>query len=155
MVRNYNKTSKFDTVFSPDPFVVIGIADEGRKLLIEKSDGTTLTRHPDDLKPCITSSSFTPEPPIIKPQVNPWEILNTCDNDGDSDCVFVHQNPNQVNPPQAAVPQQDQLIQRERRRPTREVRAPERLGAHVYNEEQPFEGENDVIQPWWPGYPRD
>ena len=155
LVRNYNKTSKFDTVFSPDPFVVIGVADEGRKLLIEKYDGTTLTRHPDDLKPCITSSFFTPEPPIIKPQVNPWEILNTSDNDGDLDCVFVHQNQNQVNPPQAAIPQQDQLIQRERRRPTREVRAPERLGAHVYNEEQPFEGENDVIQPWWPGYPRD
>ena len=51
LVRNYNKTQKFQPLFCPEQYVVTDIADYGRKLQIERlSDGQTLVRHPDDLK---------------------------------------------------------------------------------------------------------
>ena len=51
LVRNYNKTSKFQPLFLPEQYIVTGIADHGRKLEIERvTDGQTLIRHPDDLK---------------------------------------------------------------------------------------------------------
>ena len=42
LVRNYNKKSKFQPIFSPEQYTITGIADHGRKLSIEReSDGKT------------------------------------------------------------------------------------------------------------------
>ena len=44
--------------------------------------------------------------------------------------------------------------QPELRRSGRNRGTPDRLGVHTYDEDQPLRGEGDVIQPWWPGFPR-
>ena len=44
--------------------------------------------------------------------------------------------------------------QHEPRRSERVRGNPDRLGSYVYNADQPLDGEDEVIQPWWPGYPR-
>ena len=51
LMRNYNKTRKFDPIFSPDPCVVVDVADNGRLLTIERlRDGAEFRRHPDDVR---------------------------------------------------------------------------------------------------------
>ena len=51
LLRNYNKTSKFDPYFSPNPCVVVNVADNGRLLTIERlRDGAEFRRHPDDVR---------------------------------------------------------------------------------------------------------
>ena len=51
LVRNYQKVRKFDPTFLPEQFVVIDVTNNGQCILIEgMSNGTTLKRHPDDLK---------------------------------------------------------------------------------------------------------
>ena len=51
LVRNYQKTSKFDPTFLPDPYVVLEISENGQCLTIESViNGGTLRRHPDDVK---------------------------------------------------------------------------------------------------------
>ena len=50
-VRNQGRTSKFAPYFGPDPYVIIHIQDNGRKLLLRRcTDGQELLRHPDDVK---------------------------------------------------------------------------------------------------------
>ena len=52
LVRNYKKSSKFQPIFIPEPYVVTQINDNGRYYLtLERvSDGQILKRHPDDVK---------------------------------------------------------------------------------------------------------
>ena len=51
LVRNYQKQRKFDPVFLPNDFVVIGIENGGLCIAVEDiCNGTQLKRHPDDLK---------------------------------------------------------------------------------------------------------
>ena len=45
-------------------------------------------------------------------------------------------------------------IQRQNQRPERHRRSPDRLGVVRYDAAHPLRGENLVIQPWWPNYPR-
>ena len=50
-VRNYQKTSKFEPTFLPDPFVIPDISENGQCLTLERiEDGGILRRHPDDVK---------------------------------------------------------------------------------------------------------
>ena len=164
LVRNYTITSKFHPLFAPEQYVVTNIADYGRKLMIERvSDGSTLIRHPDDLK------SYTmPEAPItpsITSVPDQWKLLQTSDEETDSDHHVPWTNTQyQYQEAQRAPDNQDPIVipqdpvapqpEPAMRRSTRETKVPDRMGVHVYNERQPLDGEDQVIQPWWPGFPR-
>ena len=50
LVRNYNKRSKFDPIFLPEPFIITDINEVEMKITV-KQNGKELSRHPDDLKP--------------------------------------------------------------------------------------------------------
>ena len=124
------------------------------------SDGQTLCRHPDDLK-----RFFIPPQPAAEKKLQPpnwWEILGTQHDDQTSDYSdFWYGNPPPhpfqppVIVPDQAAPHPELDAQQEPRRSTRDKRAPERLGAQVYNDQQPLRGEDYIIPPWWPGYPRE
>ena len=52
LMRNYDKTSKYDPLFQFSPLMVTEVQNGGRCLTIQRiSDGMTFKRHPDDLKP--------------------------------------------------------------------------------------------------------
>ena len=51
LMRNYQRTRKFDPFFAPDQCVVTDVADQGRSLIIERlKDGAEFRRHPDDVR---------------------------------------------------------------------------------------------------------
>ena len=51
LVRNYQKTRKFDPTFLPDEYVIVEVSEEGHSLTLERlCDGPSLKRHPDDVK---------------------------------------------------------------------------------------------------------
>ena len=51
LVRNYDKTRKFDPIFMPDEYIITDIQLPGNSFTVERMrDGTCLKRHPDDLK---------------------------------------------------------------------------------------------------------
>ena len=51
LIRNYNKTSKYDPYFQYSPLTVTDIQNDGRCLTLQRhSDGRLLQRHPDDVK---------------------------------------------------------------------------------------------------------
>ena len=184
LVRNYKKTSKFHPTFLPEQYIVTGITDYGRKLQVERvSDGQTLLRHPDDLKrsnavydpPEIQSASFP----------DPWKTFESPYHDVyGSGPVWVDyqqfrerenlipdaQDHDELPPPvlqpevqqpmehpvaqpivQQVIPPQDDQV----RRSARDKKQPDRYGGLAYDEHQPLRGEDNVIQPWWPGYPKD
>ena len=171
LVRNYHKTSKYHPLFSPEQFVVIEVADHGRKLKIERiNDGKTLVRHPDDLKSYILPDQPTADHNTYEP--DQWKLLEHSDDNTTLDYnrwfkdkqLQPHLNTpannnvedqapvNNRAEEQAALaqqPQPEQLV----RKSGRETNRPDRLGVQTYGE-HPMRGENDVIQPWWPHYPR-
>ena len=52
LVRNHNATSKFDPKFTPEPYTVVSIDNESKKVVLESSEcAKRITRHPDDIKP--------------------------------------------------------------------------------------------------------
>ena len=51
LVRNYQKTRKFEPTFLPDLYIVVEISENGQCLTLEDfTNGATLKRHPDDVK---------------------------------------------------------------------------------------------------------
>ena len=155
LVRNYRRRSKFQPLFNPEQYIVIGISDYGRKLEIERlADGQTLIRHPDDLKRFYLPPKPAPEKVIT---TSPWELLKQHYDDQDFDSSEWYSQPTPVpapsqpeeQPPEVPVQQQDQG------RPVRARNKPDRLGIETYDEAQPLPGEDYIIPPWWPGYPRD
>ena len=51
LIRNYNKSRKFDSLFLQKAFKIIDINQEENKITVqEEGSGLTLTRHPDDIK---------------------------------------------------------------------------------------------------------
>ena len=169
LVHNYNKKSKFQPIFSPDQYIITEIADHGRKLSIEReSDGKTLIRHPDDLK-----TYKMPNDQPVKPKVessDPWKLLEPYENytppynlwfdNGAQNHPQPHNNipPNiAAEAPQVVAEVPPAVIQPEQqvRRSGRETRPPERMGVQIYDEHQPLRGEEAVIPPWWPGFPRE
>ena len=159
LVRNYNKTRKFQPLFCPEQYVVTDIADYGRKLQIERlSDGQTLVRHPDDLKQFVIPNQPTPAKNVTTP--DPWKILSYPE-ESDSNYSVWNDNaePHMMNnlpAENAGVVNQEQpaVNQQEPRRSGRERHHFDRFGVVAYDEHQPLRGEDLVIQPWWPGYPR-
>lgn len=52
LIRNYNKSRKFDTLFLQEAFKIVDINKEGNKVTVQQEgNGLTLCRHPDDIKP--------------------------------------------------------------------------------------------------------
>ena len=59
LVRNYKKTSKFDPLFIPNPYEIIDINNEAKKLTLKIcGEKDTLIRHPDDVKPYMGGNNF-------------------------------------------------------------------------------------------------
>ena len=56
LIRNLNKSSKYDPVFQPLPCTIVAIADKGRRLTLER-DGKTYCWHPDDVKRYINTNN--------------------------------------------------------------------------------------------------
>ena len=51
LIRNFDRTSKFQPYFQPSPLVVTEVLNSGRCLTLQRlSDGRTYQRHPDDVK---------------------------------------------------------------------------------------------------------
>ena len=51
LIRNYNKTSKYDPCFQYSPLTITDVQNNGRCLTLQRhSDGRLLQRHPDDVK---------------------------------------------------------------------------------------------------------
>ena len=179
LVRNYRRRSKFQPLFIPEQYIVTGISDYGRKLNIERiADGQTLIRHPDDLKLFCLPARPAPEKTQCTSQ---WEVLNRQNDEVfDYDEWRASSPPPQIDPDVPTVEEEpvmpettdeeDPLLTEtapeithqevretpsEPRRSDRSRKPPERLGSVVYDEEQPLQGEDSVIPPWWPGYPRE
>ena len=53
------------------------------------------------------------------------------------------------------APQCDDPVQQQDERPVRVRNKPDWLGVEVYDDAQPLPGEDNIIPPWWPGYPRE
>ena len=168
LVRNFQKSSKFQPTFLPEPFVVTSIKDHGRKLEVERlSDGRNFYRHPDDVKitnipyDAVSEKKVTVEPQWEKH----WDILNEASQQ-DTDHInwwsYSAQPNNAGRLPQDADAAPDAAVGGEERvdapainqRPRRLLQQPDRLGAVVYNTAHPLRGEDLVTAPWWPNYPR-
>jgi len=53
IARNFAKTSKFEPIFLPEPFVVVGCENSANRLVLENmSDSRLVLRHVDDVKVC-------------------------------------------------------------------------------------------------------
>ena len=50
LLQNYNKTSKFDPTFQPEPCKIVDTDQRGHFLVIEREDGRIFHRHSDDVK---------------------------------------------------------------------------------------------------------
>ena len=159
LVRNYQKRSKFEPLFLPDPFVITAIRDQGRKLELEKiDDGKVLYRHLDDIKKSVIPNIY---PEVSKENIsdhwnNQWNILSEYSSDYDNNASYQCE-PNHVQPGlmEGAVGgdlqpgAEDQV-----RRSGRQTGRPNYYGVEEYNENHPLRGEDLVIDPWWPNYPR-
>ena len=50
LLRNFNKTSKFDPIFNPEPYMILEVDPVAKKLVLESSTSRQTIRHPDDVK---------------------------------------------------------------------------------------------------------
>ncbi len=51
LIRNYNKSKKFDSFFLQKAFKIIDINQQKKKITVQQEgSGLTLSRHPDDIK---------------------------------------------------------------------------------------------------------
>ena len=51
LLRNFNKTSKFDPIFNPEPYTILDVDPVAKKLVLESSSTSRqMIRHPDDVK---------------------------------------------------------------------------------------------------------
>ena len=55
LTRNFGKTSKFDPLFRPEPYMVISCDEEAGRVWLENlTDSKVVIRHLDDVKECHT-----------------------------------------------------------------------------------------------------
>jgi hypothetical protein len=108
LVRNYKKSSKFDPLFLPEPFVVTVIDGNSNKITIQ-AKGQILDRHPDDIKLFhgVYNDSCADEETSNNFQFGELEYD---DDSADEGVIFSHPHPVNAAPP----------IQQEPRRSNRE-----------------------------------
>ena len=139
IIRNYKKQRKFDPIFHPDQYIVLSIRDFGRRLELERlRDGKLFSRHPNDVKKVHENPENPQNTESEQPMTDLWKEIPESDSDG-SFTNFFRDAP---------------VVQNDRRYPQRRRRPPEFLGGQLYNEHEGLPGEEEVIRPWWPGYPR-
>ena len=52
LIRNHNAMSEFDPKFTPEPYTVVDVDYESKKIILQSSENSRkVTRHPDDVKP--------------------------------------------------------------------------------------------------------
>ena len=58
LVRNHNATSKFHPKYTPEPYAVVEVDYESKKMILESTENAKqITRHPDDIKPYFGNKS--------------------------------------------------------------------------------------------------
>ena len=170
LIRNYRRQSKFDPVFLPDPYIVMGIMDYGRKVEVQRLlDFQQLIRHPDDIKKVDADYVRSYHPPSTMQMIGNNSRWNQCFTDYDDGGQQFFPQPVQLpqpphTPPAAEnmepavpgmqlppnpLPHQGTVRQSDRQR-----HQVQRYGSQVYDENVPLPGEEDTVQPWWPGYPQ-
>lgn len=51
MIRNFDKSSKFDPTFQYDPLIIIEVSEKGNVITVQRlRDGKIYKRHPNDIK---------------------------------------------------------------------------------------------------------
>ena len=161
IIRNYQKSRKFQPTFHPDKFLVTEIKDHGRRLELERErDGKLFSRHPDDVKRIDDEFQRYSEPVYAEPE-DKWKELPIDEYGAVGVPTFFrapeqHQLADHIHPTAAQgieevampMPQGDGEV----RRSNRQTKAPERLGAQAYDANQPLRGEGNTSDPWWPGF---
>ena len=72
LLRNYRRTSKFDTFFSPEKCEIMHVSNGGKVITVQrKVDGNIFKRHPDDLKRCVAEEEYR-----CATGESEWEALN-------------------------------------------------------------------------------
>ena len=94
LIRNYNKKAKFDPLFSPVPYKIITITDDGVKVsILRDTDNARLVRHPDDLKLSYNSdNTIVPQGDETRDMTKVPE--NGLYNEDDFDEEVIHPNNN-------------------------------------------------------------
>lgn len=71
LIRNFNKSRKFDPIFSPESYEVTEIIPRKHSVIVtRKTDGKKLTRHLDDIKPFFETKPESKMPPSCNEQIN-------------------------------------------------------------------------------------
>ena len=96
LIRNFNKTSKYDPLFQTSPLVITDVQNNGRCLTLQRlSDGKVYQRHPDDVKPYKGTAATLPPPQQQQQLTTPaneqfthyfqkqmWDLHNEDDDEG-------------------------------------------------------------------------
>ena len=123
--------------------------------------GRLFIRHPDDVKRANIPHNI-PQHKQVEVIPDRWsQCTPEEEDDGHLQLQLpVQQQPTVVLQPQLQHPQPGTLVHppvrenppQERRQSTRDTRKPERYGATSYQEDEPFEGEDAMLQSWWPNW---
>ena len=106
-----------------------------------------------DEEPVSSDEDADQRHPVVAQQ-EPQTTDSTSDPD-DSDTDYQPESDDEnTNDTLDAEHREPTAVQQEPRRSNRTRGTPDRLGMQTYNENQPLQGEKDVIKPWWPGFPR-
>ena len=121
------------------PCVASAKPEEKREKAVEPTISSSSSD--DDIIVTFDDRNVNRSPPSVTSESEAGDISDS-ESSSDSDHVFV--------PTSNSVPSEGST-----RRSSRSRRSPTRYGNPVnYNSAQSLPGENDVTQPWWPGYPR-
>ena len=118
LIRNFNKTSKYDPLFQRSPLVVKEVQNNGRCLTLQRlSDGKVYQRHPDDVKkyngpwlpPPVQQQALGDEQCAQYLQGQMWDLYND-----ESDYEMTFSTPLPPPPGFPPLPQQNQRPVRQR-----------------------------------------
>ena len=107
LVRNYKKSSKYDPIFLPQPYIITNVDHNTKKVTVQ-IDNQTLIRHPDDIKPYhIDAINNQGETAHINEGVNfDMSVRDSLHDDGDGIIFGGFEYPQTIAPPAALnIPQ--------------------------------------------------
>ena len=166
LIRNYKKYSKYDPIFLPEPFRIVSVIDEGRRLELERLyDGKLFSRHPDDVKKVdISYREDEHQGGVVEKNRDiEWRDIFHDEEEHNDNTILglpLQQHIHQQNIHLPHVPLEQPVPEPQEhnpdpaivRRSHRQRQQPDRYGLTAYNENQPLLGENDTVAPWWPGW---